>query len=136
MTLSSIHPELWFTLSPASVDGVYGKVLFGFFVVLFLVGIVCRIVLIHSAKDRYMKMIGERLSAFFLSMGFVGMVLFFFSYEGIRFFGARFWYVLWFILGVVWTVSLVRFVSKEVPQKREQHLRQHAKSKYLPGRKK
>ena len=136
MIFPSIQPKLWLTLAPAAVDGVFGKVLFGFFLLLFVVGIVCRIVLMRTSKDRYVKMIGQRLSAFFLSMGFIGMVLFFFSYEEIRFFGARFWYVLWLVFGIVWAVSLVRFATKEVPHMREQHLKQHAKSKYIPGRKK
>lgn len=136
MNTSFLNPLYWFSLDAANVSTLFGKCLLGFFLLLFLVGIVCRIVVIHKSKDRYLKLIGKRLVTFCVTMGIMGVFLFFFSYEGIQFFGARFWYLLWFIGFVLWAVAIVKFVIKDVPALREKNVLQHAKSKYIPGRKK
>ena len=130
------NPLFWFSMQAANVGGVSGKVLLGFFLLLILVGIVCRIVLMHTSADRYLKLIGKRVITCSLTMGFIGVVLFFFSYEGIQLFGARFLYPLWVIGFVAWGAFLVKFAMKEVPALREKNIREHAKSKYIPGRKK
>lgn len=118
-------------MDAANVNGMLGKILFGVFLFLVLVGIVCRIVLLKKTNDRYLKMIGKRLVTFCLSMGLVGMILYFFSYEEIKLFGARFWYLVWGIGFIAWGTVLIRFVVKDVPEIREKNLREHAKSKYL-----
>lgn len=136
MNTSFLNPLYWFSLNAANVSTLVGKVLLGFFLLLFLVGVVSRIVLIHKSKDRYLKMIGKRLATCCVTMGLLGVMLFFFSYEGIQFFGARFWYAFWMIGFVAWAIVIARFIMKDVPFMREKNLKQHAKSKYIPGRKK
>lgn len=131
-----LNPLYWLSLDAANVGNLLGKILLGLFLLLFIVGVVCRIVLIHKSKDRYLKLIGKRLVTCCVTMGLLGVVLFFFSYEGIRFFGARFWYPLWTIGLLGWAISIARFVMKDVPAMREKNVKQHAKSKYIPGRKK
>lgn len=117
------------------MEGLLGKITLGFFLALILVAVVCRIVLMHSTKDRYVKLIGKRIITCCLTMGFLGLLLFFFSYEGIQLFGARFWYPLWDLGMILWIVVLVRFAIKDVPAMRERDLKQHAKSKYLGHKK-
>ncbi len=136
MNTHLLNPLFWFSLQAANVNGTFGKILLGFFLLLILVGIVCRIALIQKSKDRYLKMIGKHLVTFCVTMGIVGTVLFFFSYEGIQLFGARFWYLIFAIGFVLWAIFLTRFVLKDVPAMREKQVTQHAKSKYIPGRKK
>ncbi len=130
-----LNPLYWFSLQPASVEGLLGKVLLGFILLLFLVGVVCRVVIMNKKYDSYVKMISKRLITLCLTMGFLGVILYFFSYEGIQLFGARFWYPLWVLGFIAWGVFLARFALKEIPALREKNLRQHAKSKYIPGRK-
>ena len=134
--MNMLNPLFWLSIQPANVDGLLGKVMLGFFLLLFLIGVVCRIVLIHSSKDRYLKLVGKRLMTCSLTMGIIGVLLYFFSYEGIQLFGARFWYPLWAIGFIAWVVVLVKFAMKEVPAMRDKNVKQHAKSKYIPGRKK
>lgn len=122
-------------MDPANVGGLIGKGLFGFFLALVLIGVVCRIVLMKKTNDRYLKMIGKKFATFCLTTGLLGVVLYFFSYEEIRLFGARIWYPLWVIGFIAWGVVLVRFTTKDVPALREKNMKQSAKTKYIPGRK-
>ena len=133
--MNMLNPLYWFSLQPANVDGLLGNLLFGFILLLFLAGVVCRIVIMNKKQDHYVKMIGKRLITLCLTMGFLGVMMYFFSYEGIQLFGARFWYPMWVLGFVVWGTFITRFALKEIPALREKNLRQHAKSKYIPGRK-
>ncbi|MCX6715168.1 MAG: hypothetical protein NTX72_05145 [Candidatus Uhrbacteria bacterium] len=131
-----LNPLFWLSIAAANVDGLPGKLILGFFLLLILIGVVCRIVLMQSSKDRYLKLIGKRLVTCSLTMGITGVILYFFSYEGIQLFGARFWYLIWVVAFIAWVTVLVKFVMKEVPEMRNKNVNQHAKSKYIPGRKK
>lgn len=135
MNTQLLNPLYWLSLQPAVVDGLFGKVLFGIFLIFLLLGVVCRIFIEQRSKDRYLVVAGRRLISMFVTMGTLGLVLYFFSYENIRLFGARFWYLLWFVGLIVWAVILVRFIIKDIPVLREKHMRVHAKSKYIQGRK-
>lgn len=133
--MNMFNPLYWFSLQPANVDGLLGKMLLGFVLLLFLAVVVCRIVIMNKKQDHYLKMIGKRLITLCLTMGFLGVMIYFFSYEGIQLFGARFWYPIWGLGFVVWGAFIARFALKEIPALREKNMRQHAKSKYIPGRK-
>jgi phosphatidylglycerophosphate synthase len=136
MNINMLNPMFWFSLDAANVNGLLGKGMLGLFLFLFLVGIVCRIVLVQKTHDRYLKLIGKRLVSFCVTMGLLGLVFFFFSYEEIRLFGARIWYAFWFIGFVAWIAVIARFALKDIPSLREKNIKEHAKSKYIPGRKK
>lgn len=134
--MNMLNPLFWLSIESANVGGLLGKIMLGFFLLLILIGVVCRIVLMQSSKDRYLKLIGKRLVTCSLTMGIIGVVLYFFSYEGIQLFGARFWYLFWMIAFIVWIIVLAKFAIKEVPALRNKDVMQYAKSKYIPGRKK
>lgn len=136
MITTFLKPSYWLSFDFAIVDGVGGRVVFAGFLVLLLIGIFSRIVAVHKTEDRYMKEAGLRFATLFITMGLLGLMFFFFSFEHIRFFGARFWYLLWLIGSVTWFVFLVRFVKKEIPYKRARDLERVAKLKYMPKKKK
>ena len=135
MNFQLLNPLYWLTLQSANTDGWIGKISFGFFVLLFVFGIVCRMLTTHKTKDRYLKKIGRRSSIFAISMGILGMILFFFSYENIRLFGALFLYLFWAIAFIVWLIVLIKFIVCDIPVLRERDIKEHAKSKYIPGKK-
>ncbi len=134
--MNIFNPLFWFSIQAANVGGLAGKIILGFFLFLIAIGIVCRIILLSSSKERYMKLFIIRVMHCALTMGFLGVLVYFFSYEGIQLFGARFWYPLWVLGCIVWVIVLVKFVMKDVPAMHEKNMKQHTKSKYLLGRKK
>jgi len=134
--LPLLNPLFWLSMEPLNVDGLAGKLVFGFFLFLVLFGVVSRMLAQHKTKDRYMKHIGFRLGHMSMTMGLVGLVLCFFSYELIRFFGARFWYPVWAVVFMVWLVKTILYMKKEVPSMRLRDDIRKNLMKYMPHRKK
>lgn len=124
----------WFTLRPAEVGGLAGNIVFGFFVGLFVIGIVSKIVAAHKTHDRYLRELGEHIGSLLLTMGLLGLLFYFFSFERIQLFGARFWYAVWLIGLIVWIVFLIRFGFKTIPVLRGKELTREQLRKYFPPR--
>lgn len=129
---SFFQPSYWLTLSAPEVGGWLGNVVLVLFVAMLVGGIVGRIVVDRKSTDRYQREIGGRIAGLLITMGILGAILFFFSFERIQLFGARFWYPVWALATIVWAGFIVRYAKCDIPAKkaRAQHL--HAQSKYLP----
>jgi len=119
-------------MSAPEVDGLIGTIILVLFVVLFVLGIVGRIVASRKEEDRYKREVGNRISTLLVTMGFLGIVLFFFSFEQIELFGARFWYPTWVIGMLVWVHFIVRYVRRDIPAKKMRSQLLKEKAKYLP----
>ena len=133
--LSFFRPMYWLTMNPPQVGGLLGNVVFLVFVLCVVLGIIGHIVTDRHKKDRYVRQIGKRISTLLVTMGILGVLLYFFSFEGIRLFGARFWYPVWMIITAVWVLLIIRFVKKDIPQAQQQTQARKAVTKYLPHRK-
>ncbi|MBI4256771.1 hypothetical protein HY626_01800 [Candidatus Uhrbacteria bacterium] len=129
---SFIQPTYWLTLQPPEVGGFLGSIVFGFFILFLILGITGRIVVDRRGDDRYRREIGSRISGLLITMGLLGIILFFFSFEEIQLFGARFWYLVWTIAVFVWTFFIVRFVRRDIPEKRAREIALREQGKYLP----
>ncbi len=129
---SFFQPMYWLTLQPPEVGGLLGGLVFGLFVLFLVFGIIGRIVVDRKGDDRYKRDVGSRISSLLVTMGLLGVILFFFSFEGIQLFGARFWYPLWVLATLVWVFFLVRYVKRDIPAKREREERLREQGKYLP----
>lgn len=125
-------PTYWLTLQPPEVGGLLGNMVLGVFVASLVFGIIGRIVIDRKGADRYKREIGGRISTLLVTMGVLGVILFFFSFERIQLFGARFWYPMWIIAALVWTFVIVRYVQRDVPSKRAREEALKARGKYLP----
>ncbi|KKW31584.1 MAG: hypothetical protein UY76_C0055G0007 [Candidatus Uhrbacteria bacterium GW2011_GWA2_52_8d] len=129
---SLLQPTYWLTLQPPDVGGLLGSIVLGMFVVFLVLGITGRMVVDRRGEDRYKREIGNRISTLFVTMGILGVILFFFSFEQIQLFGARFWYPTWVIATVAWILFLVRYTKRDVPAKRAREERLREQGKYLP----
>lgn len=127
--------SFWFDLTPPPLSPLVIKILFGFFAILVIGGAVLRIIAGRWKKDKHLFDGYRRIVALLLTMGCLGLVLFFFSYEQIQLFGAHFWYAVWGLVTIVWLVFIIRHFVKFVPAERERlHLKQE-QMKYLPRQK-
>ncbi|TAL50623.1 hypothetical protein EPN81_02380 [Patescibacteria group bacterium] len=131
---SFLQPTYWLTLQPPEVGGLLGSIVFGLFVLFLILGIIGRIVVDRRGGDRYKREVGSRVSTLLVTMGILGVILFFFSFEGIQLFGARFWYPIWMIATIVWVFFLVRYMKRDVPVKRAREEMLKEQGKYLPRR--
>lgn len=133
--MSFFSPLYWFTTEPPEVGGLLGTIVFIVFLACLVLGIVSRISADRRKDDRYIREIGQRLSFFLTSMGIIGVILFFFSYENIHLFGSRFWYPVWMIAFFAWGYMIFRYIREEVPEMRKRDHARKARNKYLPKRK-
>jgi len=71
-----------------------------------------------------------------ISMGLFGLVLYFLSFEGIPFLGARFWYPVWLVSVLGWGAWIFYYARVTIPERRKQSGARKHIDKYLPRRKK
>lgn len=128
-------PSFWFDLTPVALSPVFEKGFFLFFAGMILFGAVARIVAKNKKGDRYLVQTYRKIAVMLITMGFAGLVFFFFTYEELYIFGARFWFLFWAIGLIAWAVSIVRFVKVKVPQAKEDSAMKSAFNKYIPRKK-
>ncbi len=131
-----LKPSYWLTFEPPSLGGLSANMLFAFFAAVFILGIIVRIVSHHRTNDRFIQLAGERVSSLFVTMGLIGVALFFFGFEDIHLFGGKFWYPIWVFSFIAWAFFVLRFIRKDIPRLSQKELSAKHVDKYLPVRKK
>ncbi|MCH8049351.1 hypothetical protein IH979_01420 [Patescibacteria group bacterium] len=127
--------NFWFNLQPQALSPTFERFFFLAFGSMIIIAAVSRIVARHRKEDRYLLKIYRKLTRMFLTMGIFGMLIFFFNFEELYFFGARFWFLVWGIGLIVWIVMIVRFAKVRVPAMKEEHLRGREEERYMPRKK-
>lgn len=122
----------WFDRTPESMEFVTLRLFFFLFLFLFLLGIVLRIQAKHRAKDRSQKKLFRSFSSVCFTASLLGFILLFFRYEETPFFGARFWFLLWVLMIILWVGFLLRYFFRIVPEKQKRLFEQRQREKYLP----
>lgn len=130
------HPSYWLTLDVPNVASGAGPSLLVLFAGMIVASIVLRRVKVPQAADRHQANVYRRVAGMLVTMGILGLVLYFLSYEEVRALGARPLYLVWILGLAAWIVSIVRRAKREIPAAREREEQRNAKSKYLPGRRK
>ena len=77
----------------------------------------------------------RHLGYLFLTMGILGMFWFFFTFEEIYLFGARFWFLVWLLICIVWAWWIIRYVKVTIPQLRKAGAAKKDSNKYIPVKK-
>ena len=130
-----IQPKYWFDLSPSPMSGTSQKVLLAFFVTLFIAGMVLRAMEKSKRFDRFVGRAVHRASHIGVTMGCLGLMFLFFSFEQVRLFGARFWFLFWVIGLLVWLGFVLYDYLKVVPREKQLEDVRRQKEKYLPKKK-
>ncbi len=128
-------PGFWFQRVPPPLTPFFERALFAFFGLVLILGAVVRIVGSYKKYDRYVEAIFGRVGNMMVTMGFLGVIVFFFAYEQIPVFGSRYWFLIWGLGLVVWIAWIVYYAVKVIP---EQRLRERARKelmKYMPKKK-
>lgn len=124
----------WFELSPRELMPLAKTILAAAFGLMLLAGIGLRILAArapHAAASE-----GRRRLARLLGwMGAWGLLLVWFAHELIYFFGARFWFLAWLIVGALWLFFTVKFMVKEAPFRAGDAAERARINKWLPKNK-
>lgn len=131
-----IDPSFWFKLQPDLLSPTFEKGFFIAFGLMVIIGAIIRIVSRQKRHDKYVRQMFSRIGTMSLSMGLVGLVWLFFSYEMIYLLGARFWFLVWLVGLIIWVVMIVRFVKKDIPARKQEEQHRASANKYLPRKKK
>ncbi|MDA0208510.1 MAG: hypothetical protein O3B64_03885 [bacterium] len=131
-----LNLNFWFDLKPSALTTTASTAFFVFFVGLVLTGLIIRILARKRKKaDRYLGRIYLRSGAMVTIMGLLGLFWFFLADQQIYLFGAKFWLLIWVIVGVIWKISIYRYVKNVVPEKRKIEQSKADVNKYLPRKK-
>ena len=100
-----------------------------------IVGAIIRMVGNRRNEDRFVTETFNRIGKLLVTMGFLGFILFFFSYQNIVLLSARFWFLAWGLGLIVWAVFILQYVVKVVPKERAAMSEKAEMDKYLPKKK-
>lgn len=106
--------------------------LFAAFAALVLLGFAARSLSRKRSGDMFWAEGGKRFASLALWMGFLGLFFAWCTHELVYFFGARFWFLAWALVALLWTASLVRFLIAVVPKKKAEYAEQARIRKWLP----
>jgi len=118
----------WFNLRPEALIP-YGQKLF-IILIIFLASLALITVLTKSRGGIYHGFL-NRLYSFFLANAAIGFLLFFFNYELVPFFSARFWLGFWILGMLIWFIIILK-KFKTIPIKKKQREKEKEEKKYLP----
>ncbi len=68
--------------------------------------------------------------------GFIGLLLFFFREVRAIYLSSRIWMFIWILVTIIWGLSIIKYLKKELPKKEEIKEKQEAFNKWLPKQKK
>ncbi len=131
-----INPSFWLDLDPPALTAAFERFFFILFSLMIILGAIVRIVARHRKEDRYVRSIFSRIAQLLFTMGVLGMIVYFFSFEGIYMFGARFWFLIWFAGLVTWIVFIVRYIKVTIPLLKNEAANRREFNKYIPRKKK
>ena|SRR3972149_80482 len=128
------YPNFWVRLDPPPLTLAtvkVGLVFFGSFIVLaFLSGLMAKVK--NKQKQHYLARMWARLKSFFTTMGVLGLLLVWFSYEGAVLLSARFWFIIWLLVFGSWLTYIIVDTRKKKPIASPSAIAWRLKQKYLP----
>ncbi len=123
-----LNLSFWFDLRPPAM-----LPLFNYFFIAFILLLIVLMILSFRLKNKKKVYKGVLISLynFSLTNTIIGLIFLFFNYQRVPFLAARFWFLLWAILIIVWLL-FIYLKLKKVPAQREKLIAQEEYNKYLP----
>jgi nitrate/nitrite transporter NarK len=123
-----LSPLFWFNLRPGSMAQIYSYSLMGLIIFLIIAAV---ILFIAKRKKGFYKKSLENFYNFSLTNALFGALLLFFNYELVPFFSARFWFLIWLVVAVIWLYYTIKALKK-VAIRKKQNIETDEIKKYLP----
>lgn len=106
------------------------------FTVMAIVGIVAKIYGVKAGLDKFVRRAVERAGNLLLTMGLVGLLICFFTFEHVPILSMRLWLLVWLLSALAWVWSIARYVRVDIPAKRELMAERERLNKWIPKPKK
>jgi len=127
-----LDPAFWFSKDIPDVTTPLGRAAFIVFALMFFVGVYLRFRAGKRVKDDLDRIIKITIIRLLVTMGLIGVFIYFLSFQKVDVLGARFWYPVWLIVTLVWTFFVLRFIKNDIPKRRVRAKEKMEKEKYLP----
>ncbi len=124
--------SFWTNAYPPSLSRIFFIILGVLALAFAVAGTVAKVLALRNRRNPPLYRVYSRVGRFALSIGAVGLLLCFFSYEQIPYVSARYWWLLLAVGGIVWAVFIVKDFLKRYPLEKRALLEKLAKEKYLP----
>lgn len=123
-----LNLSFWFDLRPPALLPIFNYLFIAFIVLLLILMIAS-----FKLKDKKKAYKGVFISLYNFSFTntIIGLIFLFFNYQRVPFLAARFWFLFWAILIIVWLYFIYKKIKK-VPILREKLQAQEEFNKYLP----
>lgn len=127
-----INPAYLLEKQPGpAADAVFGAAIF-FALFLIASGFVWLSFVRRERTEPIYKSVRERTVRWLFTTGFVGLILVFFRWQSIPYFGTRIWLVLWLIAAAVWFLFVMNYLLKKFPKERKIDEERKTRERYLP----
>jgi hypothetical protein len=121
--------KFWLSLRPPQILPIYQKVFVGIILLLLVFSIVSYF--FGFKKKGLYASFWRSFYSFSLSNFFIGLFIFFFNYELIPFLSARFWFLLWAIIMLIWLFFIFKSLAK-IPEKKKKIAEENEYKRYIP----
>lgn len=121
--------NFWFNLNPGRMTSFSQNALILFLVCLAILSAVS--FLLKKRIKNISFRFWERIFTFSSTNLIIGLILWFFNYETINFFSARFWYLLWLLGMATWLFFIIKYL-KSIPERKKQIKEEKEYKKYIP----
>lgn len=127
--------NLWYASYWFGQPAPAAKVSLVLWLVLLLGSVLASLILLflrYYTSERTRYLVYSRWSNFLLTMGVVGLFLFFFRQSHVVLLGWRMWFLPWFVVSAVWLYRLIAYTFKRVPTIKVEQALQARQARYMP----
>lgn len=124
--------RFWLSLKPSALSEKSVRFLLIGSIVILGIAVFFWILAYFKRKNPPLAKLFKKLRKLFFTMGLVGLILLFLSYEQIYLLGSHFWYLLWLIGFLVWLGFIARYMIFQMPKEKEEIEKKKRFLKYLP----
>jgi len=117
------NPEPWLPTSFRLLIIVFGGML--------VIGLLAGAFIRKNKDDNLKRKFWDKVQNLFLLIGFLGIVLVFFRQQRIGFLSMPFWLLLLCVWAVYWASRIIKYVTKVIPERREEQKKKEENKKYL-----
>ncbi len=124
--------KFWFSGRPEALTPKMLWFFLGAFGFCLISALVLRFLIYFFRRDVILVKIFKKFHRLFLTVGLIGFVILFFTYEQIIFLGSYFWYLILFLGSLVWFILVVVYLIKNIPKEKKELEKRKRFEKYLP----
>jgi membrane protein DedA with SNARE-associated domain len=120
----------WFNSKPEPISRQSQKLLASIITILLILAIII-LIRVYGEKMQAYKPTLKKLLPFCFGNALIGLYLIFVNYEVIPILRARFWFLIWLVIIIIWIIAIIKDYIKR-KRRKEEAIKEQEIKKYLP----